>query len=220
MMELLTPTKLVKSNRKSISLIIKNNGDFEVRMPLNAKIEDVNKFIIKKADWIINKRLEQRNNAIEPLTLEKAEQLQLLGKIYNIKFYDLSRVKLNDTEILLPKLNSKEKLIKFLKKKAKDYFEERSKLIAELFNFKYQSISISSAKSCWGSCSHNNKLHFTYKLIMCPLDVIDYIVLHELCHTKIKNHSREFWKLVEQCCPNYKTQEKWLKKNRAIIELI
>ena len=217
---LLLPTKIIKSKRKSISLIIKNNGDFIVRMPINAKMKDVESFIIKKSDWIIKKRIEQNNNIFKPLSFDKIEKITLLSKEYDICYHDLSKVKIEDNLLFLPKENAKEKLIKHLKKMAKQHITERIRLIAELFNFSYESISINSARTCWGSCGSNNKLHFTYKLVLCPLDVIDYIVLHELCHTKVKNHSTKFWQLVEHCMPNYKIQEKWLKKNRGIINII
>lgn len=217
---LLLPTKIIKSKRKSISLIIKNNGDFIVRMPINAKMNDVESFIIKKSDWIIKKRIEQNNNIFKPLSFDKIEKITLLSKEYDICYHDLSKVKIEDNLLFLPKENAKEKLIKHLKKMAKQHITERIRLIAELFNFSYESISINSARTCWGSCGSNNKLHFTYKLVLCPLDVIDYIVLHELCHTKVKNHSKKFWQLVELCMPNYKIQERWLKKNRAVIDII
>ena len=84
----------------------------------------------------------------------------------------------------------------------------------------YSSISINSAKTRWGSCTPSNKLHFTYKLMLCPIPIVDYIIIHELCHTKVKNHSKKFWQLVEYYYPDYITCEKWLKKNRAIIEFI
>lgn len=218
--ELLTPNQVVKSKRKTISLIIKSNGNFIVRAPINAKEIDILRFINQKVDWIIKKRTEQINSAIKPITFDENEKIMLLGKYFNLVYTDTSKIKIVEDNLILPKNNSKEKLVKYLKKYAKQYITERVKVIAELFNFEYKSISITSAKTCWGSCSHINNLHFTYKLIMCPPDVIDYIVLHELCHTKVKNHSSRFWALVERCNPYYKTHEMWLKKNRAIIEII
>lgn len=218
--ELLTPNKIVRSNRKTISLVIKTNGDFIVRCPMKCKETEIFAFIEKKSDWIIKKRLEQCSNIFKPLTFNSPEQIQILGKIYDIISTDKSGVKINNNTLEVPNYKPKEKLISFLKNCARKYLNERVTLIAELFNFTYSKLTISSAKTNWGSCSQNNSLHFTYKLIMCPEDVVDYIVLHELCHTKVKNHSNKFWLLVESCNPNYKTHEKWLKKNRGIIEVI
>ncbi len=218
--DLLKPNQIIRSKRKSLSLVIKNDGEFIVRAPLKMKEDDIYKFIFQKKDWIIKKRQDQAQQIFPSLTFNKPEKLNILGKSYDIILTQNSRVKLNEMSIEVPNINSKERLISFLKKYAKNYLSARCALIADLFNFTYNKLTISSAKTCWGSCSANNTLHFTYKLIMCPEDVIDYIVLHELCHTKIKNHSAKYWALVESCCPNYKTQEKWLKKNRGIIETI
>lgn len=218
--ELITPNQIIKSKRQTISLIIKNDGTFIVRAPLKSKDEEIFKFINQKSKWIINKRTERAKHAVEPLNFSNDEQLSLLGKSYYIIYDNIKKVKINETEIVIPNENSKEKLVSFLKNMAKKYILERTKLISSIFNFEFKSISISSAKTCWGSCSHDNRLHFTYKLIMCPEDVVDYIVLHELCHTKIKNHSNKFWALVEECNPNYKVSEKWLKQNRAVVDII
>lgn len=218
--ELLAPTKIILSKRKSISLCIKNNGDFIVKAPAKCSQNKIYDFIKQKADWIIKKRTEQFNSPFKPLTFDRDESINILGKPYNLVMADTSRVKLTENQIILPKVNTKSKLIAYLKKIAKNHINERLKLIAELFNFKYSSFSITSAKTCWGSCNSKNELHFTFKLIMCPEDVVDYIVLHELCHTKVKNHSKEFWKLVETCNPYYKINEQYLKKNRGIIEMI
>lgn len=218
--DLLIPTKIIKSKRKSISLIIKNNGDFIVRAPLNVKDKKIIDFINKKADWIIIKRKEQLEHAFMPLTVKNNEKLYIFGQLYNIKLTETSRVKLVENDILVPLLSSKEKLIKFLKKFLKKYIETRTIELSNQFNFSFNGISISSAKTCWGSCSFKNKLHFTYKLVFCPKSIIDYIIIHELCHTKIKNHSSSFWNLVKTYYPNYKNCEKWLKDNRGITELI
>lgn len=218
--ELLIPNQIIKSKRRSISLVIKNNGDFIVRAPIRVNEKDIFSFIAQKREWIIKKRLEQKANLFSPLTFEQPEQIRILGKSYEVQLSERNRVKLFENIIEVPKINPKEKLINFLKKHARKYLLDRAKLISSLFGFSFSKITISSAKTNWGSCSQNNTLHFTYKLIMCPEDVVDYIVLHELCHTKVKNHSNRFWALVEACNPNYKTHEKWLKKNRGIIEII
>lgn len=218
--ELLTPNQIVKSKRKTISLVIKNNGDFIIRAPLNAKNKDIDKFIHQKENWIIKKRTEQFSNAVMPLTFNGEEQISILGKVYNLIYDDVFRAKIVNDQILLPSKNPKDNLVLLLKKIAKNHLRERVDFFSNKFDLSYASVSISNAKTCWGSCSFSNKLHFTYKLIMCPEEIVDYIVIHELCHTKIKNHSAKFWELVMNYNPCYKTHEQWLKKNRAIINII
>ena len=220
-LDLLKPNQIIKSKRKSISLIIKTNGDLLVRAPLKSKAEDINKFIKEKANWIIKKRSEQLNHIIKPLTFDSIEEISLLGTNYQIAYNStVSRAKLIENQIILPKENSKAKLMLFLKNFAKKYLLERVMFVSSMFNLPYLTISITSARTSWGSCSYNNKLHFTYKLIMCPKEVVDYVILHELVHTKIKNHSAKYWTMVKEFCPNYKTYEKWLKENRGIIEMV
>ena len=220
MQELLTPTKIIKSKRKSISLIIEANGDFIVRAPIKAGETDIFKFINKKQNWIITKRNQQLKNAVKPLEIKNGTKVTILGVNNTIILSESSRVKVKDNIIYLPTQNSKEKLISYLKKLSKSVITSEIKDICEKYNFNYASISINSAKTRWGSCSGSNKLHFTYKLMFCPMDVVDYIIIHELCHTKVKNHSQKFWHLVETYYPDYRNCEKWLKQNRAIVELI
>jgi len=90
---------------------------------------------------------------------------------------------------------------------------ERVKLYSQQYGFQYQSIRITSARSRWGSCSASGSLNFSWRLIMAPLGVVDYVVIHELVHTVVHNHSKRFWKKVESILPDYKERRKWLRKN-------
>ena len=220
-LELLTPTKIIKSRRHSISLVIDISGNFIVRAPINCSLQEINKFIVKKADWIIEKRSQHLlNRKFAPLTFDKSETINILGKTYSIILTEATRVKVADNLIYVPKLKSKEKLISYLKRVAKVYIAELVTKIALKTDLQFKSISISSAKTNWGSCSFNNKLHFSYKLIMCQENIVYYIICHELTHTLIKNHSKNFYEHVKLLCPDYKQCEKWLKENREIISVI
>lgn len=220
MQNLLIPTKIIKSKRKSISLIIDVNGDFIVRAPIKATEQAIFKFINQKSNWVIKKRKEQLQNQTKPIVIEDNNSINILGKDYILKLWEKNRVKVADDIINIPTSSSKEKLIAYLKKLAKTTLTNIVNDFCLKFNLKYQSININSAKTRWGSCSANNKLHFTYKLMLCPIEVVKYIAIHELCHTRVKNHSVKFWDLVESYFTNYKNCEKWLKQNRAIVELV
>lgn len=218
---ILQPKEIIYSRRRTISLIMNSNGELIVRAPINCPLSKISKFINEKSNWIIKKKTYfLEHNIYNPLKFIDNEYLYLLGKKYEIKLTESARIKVNDSTIELPKLDSKNKLIKFLSKTAKKYITKRAEYIASIFDFKYTSISITSAHTRWGSCSYKNKLNFTYKLIMCPAGVIDYIIVHELCHTIEKNHGKKFWNKVKSVLPNYKIDEKWLKDNRGIINVI
>ena len=81
-------------------------------------------------------------------------------------------------------------------------------------------IKLSEAKARWGSCSAKNNLNFAWRLIMCPLSVIDYVVVHELSHITYKNHSPAFWARVKAVLPNYEDDQDWLKVNKKLMEIL
>ncbi len=221
MERLLIPNKIVYCKRRSIALIIKNNGDFIVRAPIKTSDRKINSFIQEKKDWIITKRNEMfKNKESAKLNLTTGENITNLGETLTIKQTSNKIAKIKNGVLILPNENTEKAFISLLKRTLKKYLEVRVTEISTQFNFNYEKISVSSAKTNWGSCGYKNTLNFTYKLSLCPLNVIDYIIVHELCHTKVKNHSRLFWKEVIRVMPDYKCCERWLKDNKRIIQLI
>ena len=217
---MLTPKQIIHSKRKSLSLIINNNAELIVRAPMKCSNKRIYEFIHKKADWIIKTKQNISQNKPKQITLSAGETLSILGEDYSVSLYDKSRIKIENGTLFLPKDKSKEKLIAYLKKILKEYILQRLAEICNDYGFSYLSISISSAKTNWGSCSFKNRLHFTYKLALCPKIVVDYVIKHELTHTRVKNHSKAFYLELEKVCPNYKQCEKWLKTNRAVIDIL
>jgi predicted metal-dependent hydrolase len=94
-----------------------------------------------------------------------------------------------------------------------DYF-------ANQHNIKFNNVRLKAQKTLWGSCSSDNNLNFNYLLMMAPISVIDYVIVHELSHTIHKNHSNNFWGLVESILPEYKKAKKWLKENNFRMAFI
>ena len=105
------------------------------------------------------------------------------------------------------------------KQQARRLMEERVKWYASRFGLKYSAVRISSARTRWGSCSSRGSLSFTWRLVIAPLEVIDYVVAHELAHLRVKNHSPAFWREVESILPDYKARQKWLKTNGKYLEI-
>jgi predicted metal-dependent hydrolase len=96
---------------------------------------------------------------------------------------------------------------------ASQVLHERVNLYAHQYDFQYTRIGVTSARTRWGSCSATASLNFSWRLIMAPLEVVDYVVVHELVHTRIHNHSKQFWHKVEMIMPDYKEHRTWLRKN-------
>ncbi len=101
---------------------------------------------------------------------------------------------------------------KFYKSYAKDHFEKRLEEINEAhYNFRYKNVRVKSQTTRYGSCSSKGNLNFNWKVIMAPPEIVDYLLIHELCHLQEMNHSKQFWDLVGEACPDYKRHRKWLK---------
>ena len=103
--------------------------------------------------------------------------------------------------------------IKEFAAKALEYIPQRVSYFALKMGITYGRITIRNQVSRWGSCSAKGNLNFNCLLMLTPTEVIDYVVVHELCHIKEMNHSPKFWNEVEKILPNYKTARKWLKDN-------
>jgi len=112
-----------------------------------------------------------------------------------------------------------EKLLleKQYKARALEYITKRANDYAQITGLKYQRIRVNCAKTRWGSCGHKNTLNFTWRLIMAPPRVVDYVIAHELTHLKQKDHSHRFWEEVAKIIPDYRQDEQWLKQNGYLL---
>lgn len=102
---------------------------------------------------------------------------------------------------------------------ARTRISERTAYYAKIVGVTYGRITIRDQKSRWGSCSGRGNLNFTWKLVLAPPEVLDYVVVHELCHRIEMNHSAAFWQQVERVLPDYRRRRDWLKENGWLLEL-
>ena len=145
----------------------------------------------------------------------------LLGNLTTIFLYDEKKVGYDsdNNRIFLPRERAKERLLKWLKENAKRILTTVTQRKAAEMGLSYKSLSITSAKTRWGTCSGDNALRYTFRLLYCPKEVIDYVVVHELSHIRHKNHSRLFWQEVEKYIPDWKARRKWLKSHGILMEI-
>lgn len=106
------------------------------------------------------------------------------------------------------------------KKQAKIYLQQKCRSFSEEMGLRHGEIKINSAKTRWGSCNRKGDINFTYRLMLVPEELIDYVVVHELAHLKEMNHSAGFWSIVEQTMPDYKDRRKKLREFEHQVELI
>lgn len=104
-------------------------------------------------------------------------------------------------------------LEQWLREKAGEIIDERAMEYGKIIGVSYNNIRIKDTKSRWGSCSSKSNLNFSWRIIMAPPEVMDYVIVHELCHLLHMNHSKEYWATVEKYMPDYENHKEWLRKN-------
>jgi predicted metal-dependent hydrolase len=215
--------RLFRSHRKTIALVVERDGKLTVRAPLRMTEFHIRDFVEKHADWIIKNQGKIR--AACPPSVNRyleGESFYYLGNKYPLTMiphqlpaltFDGQNFKL--AKSALPKAEQAFK--RWYKSEARFILAERVRILANKNMFVYQNIRVSSARTRWGSCSSYGNLSFTYRLIMAPPEIVDYVVVHELVHTRIRNHSKTFWQAVEGIMPDYKKHLNWLKKNGQLL---
>ncbi|MBE8540158.1 YgjP-like metallopeptidase domain-containing protein [Geoglobus acetivorans] len=217
--------ELIKTRRKTISLQITDEGKLIVRAPVNASDEAIWNTILKHRDWIERKRKEilSRDPKASKKEFVNGEGFLYLGKYYKLRIVEGQKEPLKlDNEFLLSKEYlpiAKEVFVNWYREKAYEKITERVEWYAKIRGFDYNKVNITNAQKRWASCSHKRNLNFSWRLIMAPLPVIDYVVVHELVHLEEKNHSKTFWNKVKMLMPNYEKHKEWLKKNGHLLRL-
>ncbi|HLD77173.1 MAG TPA: M48 family metallopeptidase, partial [Rickettsiales bacterium] len=105
----------------------------------------------------------------------------------------------------------------WFKVKALKIIEKKLDHFGKKFGLKYKRIRITNARTRWGSCSYDNSLNFSWKIITAPKKIVDYVIIHEMAHLRHKNHSTRFWNLVAEMMPDYEKYDQWLKKNHFLL---
>ena len=210
----MTPHKIIKSKRKTLSLSINENAELIVRAPNQISNKKIEEFIIEKSKWI-NKNKNLMQSRINEMN---DSDYLFLGNIYPlIKVYENpNKIDFNGTEFITS-IENQDKFKASLKSWYKIKFTEiaipRLNYFSDKYNLKINQVRFKNQKTLWGSCSSKNNINLNYLLVMAPMLVIDYVIIHELVHTVHKNHSENFWNAVEAIMPDYKKAKKWLNKN-------
>ena len=207
---------LVRSNRKTVALAVRN-GALTVMAPLRAPKQEIDKLVRSKEKWIKGKLAQSR------ATLEQREQFSLdyggsvlyRGAPHTIVAREGDRAGFGDGQFLLPPhfppARIKAVCVQCYRRYALDVMIENVKHYAAQMNSWPIDLKINGAKTRWGSCSSAGRLNFSWRLVMADDDVIAYVVVHELAHLGMMNHSPKFWAIVEGVLPDYKERQARLK---------
>ena len=234
---------IIRSKRKTACLRIQSDGTVEVRGPRIMPDSFVRDFVLSKADWILQKQREVAEHQSKKRihTYQSGDTFFYLGEEYVLTLVAAGRkrvellqehVESKDTQV---ESNCQNKLIlhttsfepkaiekqlkEWYKKQAVAYITARVEYFTQHIPGEYTGIIMENRKGRWGSCSSKGELTFNWRLILAPADIIDYVVVHELCHLKHMDHSPAYWKAVGSVLPDYKTRREWLKEYGISLNL-
>nr|MBP7927973.1 M48 family metallopeptidase [Patescibacteria group bacterium] len=210
---------LVRTARKTISISVTEQAQVIVRAPLKLSQEKIDKYVLQNELWVQKhvQKAKIRQSQITYATFEKGSYLYFLGKKIEIEFLPLNgkAIEVEDKILINEKYskNAKKVILAWYKRTAKNTIEKRITSICAENDIKIEKVRISNAQTRWGSCSGKNNISISWRLIMAPPSVLDYVIYHELAHVKHKNHSKSFWNHVYMFDKHYRMSEKWLKEN-------
>ena len=212
----MNPNKIIRSKRKTLSLTINENAELIIRAPKRLSIEKIQDFINEKENWI-NRKKRLIENQIKDVT-SNHNKLLYLGNLFPINVEQNASKELFFTgEEFIANSIEPDSLSLSIKKWYKNKFKEialpRVAYFANKHNLTVNQVRIKNQKTMWGSCSSKNNINLNYLLLMAPMGVIDYVIVHELVHTIHRNHSTDFWDSVESIMPEFQEHKRWLKKN-------
>ena len=226
------PYRVKTSNRKSISIGIGQEG-VVVRAPRTLAKQRIVELVQTKAKWIVSKYDELKSQEPETAKIGFSDGCQVLyrGTTMTLQLVDgktkglsvaQGEVWMDDDKIKMALTDPSKGAIEYLleqwyRYEARNRIEERVRYYTNRYDFgkRVNRITIKDQKSRWGSCSTKCNLNFNYRLIKAPDEVLDYVVVHELCHLQHMNHSQAFWSAVQAILPDYMDSKEWLRKNSA-----
>jgi predicted metal-dependent hydrolase len=221
---------IIWSSRRKTSAIKIQKGKVFVLVPQGLNIAVIEALVTNKNRWIKEKLAIQKEIfAIKPKEFVSGEAFSYLGKNHSLRIESgcYPAINLHQDELVVSVRDKsadnasaiKQLLIKWYKKQAESELRDKTESYSKIIGVKPSSVTIKSFKSRWGSCSVSAGIQYNWKIIIAPDRIVNYVVIHELCHILHHNHSPAFWKAVARYCDDYRDCGAWLKINGALLEV-
>ena len=221
---------IIRSPRRKTAAIKIQKGKVFLMVPACLPMTAIESLVAKKNRWIKEKlAIQNEIIAIKPKEFISGETFSYLGRNHPLKIesglYPL--IKLHQDELVVSVRDKtadnaqaiKQLLIKWYKQQAEAELLGKTERFSRIIGVNPTSVTIKSFKSRWGSCSITAGIQYNWKIIIAPDWIVNYVVIHELCHILHHNHSPAFWKAVERYCPDYRGCNAWLKINGGRLEI-
>ncbi len=215
--------RIIRSKRRTISLEITRDATLVIRAPFRASERYILGLLEKRRSWIHKKLAQQRARVVPSKQFVNEEEFLYLGVNYRLRIAPGHPASLTlDGAFLLNSARAskaREEFIRWYAERAGEIVPERASFYGKASGLSYSRVNITNARRRWGSCSSNDGLNFSWRLVMAPIEVIDYVVAHEVAHLAVRSHSRRFWGKVAQLFPGYRECGRWLKENGHLLSL-
>lgn len=215
------PYELRKSRGKSISLTIYPNNFIILRIPNRMPKNQVIEFLQERKSWVQAKFQDNKKHNPKRAEFKDGDLIPIFGKLRQVIHTKNQETKLSNTILYLnikgikSESGFRTRALSFLKN---ELLQIASPILTDALKqigTKNYDLKIRKMRTLWGSCSSNHQISLNLGLIFCPMEVIKYVIVHEATHTKVFNHSTEFWNLLSALDKNFMKSEKWLKADRS-----
>ena len=222
--------EIVRSSRRKTAAIKIKKGKVFVIVPECLTMAAIESLVDKKHRWIKEKlAIQNEIMDIKPKEFISGESFSYLGKNHPLKIESglYPVIKLHQDELVVSVRDKtvdnsqaiKQLLFKWYKQQAESELRDKTERYSSIIGVNPSSVTIKSFKSRWGSCSIAGGIQYNWKIIIAPERIVNYVVIHELCHILHHNHSPAFWKAVEKYCHDYRDCSAWLKINGGRLEI-
>ncbi|KUJ83604.1 M48 family peptidase [Microbulbifer flavimaris] len=217
------PYTLVRSpRRKRVGLVMARNG-VEVRIPQRCAEVYGHRFLQENAQWVRAQMLRSRQRAAEvpEYSYRWGEEFPWLGRQLPLRraersaeaVIDGDRIRVFTREKAPEPARLQAAVQRLYQREALALLTRKSENLAAHLGLRPAAVRVRRTRSKWGHCTVRGELQYNWLVCLAPEQVVDYLVAHEVCHMRHHNHSRAFWQLVEEFCPDYKTLRRWLREN-------
>jgi predicted metal-dependent hydrolase len=211
------------TNRKTTQIFVDKLG-VQIISPSKTTQKEIKDIVIKNSKWIYSKQLWANKQSDMKISFKQGTRLPYLGKNYLLKIKESNNEKVSLSQgkfIIKVNKNTTKKVQKlfkeWLKLHAQKIIERKTTVHARKIGVKYEKIIIKDHKERWGSVSKNKSLNINLSILCAPPKIINYVIIHELCHLKIPDHSPKYWNLLYKMMPDYEIHKEWLSVNWKLL---
>ena len=218
---------ITRSKRKTVSIIVERSGTIRVLAPLKFPEKNIIQFISDKQNWIRKKMSDLDAHQTKKPTFEEGSHIEFMGGTIRIAYHVVQKKNeefmcLVDAVIHYNRRDFSfnamlEDTERWYRQQALMLFHERVAYFSAILDRTPTKISIKTQHKRWGSCTSKGHILLNWRLILAPIEIIDYVIVHELCHLYHMDHSKRFWELVSKIDPHYADKRLWLKRHGSII---